>query len=90
VSERQERGKGGSRIDPNGYDAGKQIKGKKRHAIVDPLGLMPGVSITPASVQDRDGFPPLLKEVRGLFVFLKKLFADGGYSGDNAMPGQEL
>jgi transposase len=42
---------------------------------------MLGVSITPASVQDRDGFLPLLKEVRRLFVFLKKLFADGGYSG---------
>jgi transposase len=44
---------------------------------------MLGVSITPANVQDRDGFLPLLKEVRRLFVFLKRLFADGGYSGDN-------
>jgi len=82
-SERQERGKGGSRIDANGYDAAKKIKGKKRHAIVDTLGLTLGVSITPANVQDRDGFLPLLKEVRRLFVFLKRLFADGGYSGDD-------
>jgi transposase len=44
---------------------------------------MLGVSITQASVQDREGFLPLLKEVRRLFVFLKKLFADGGYSGDD-------
>ena len=43
---------------------------------------MLGVSITPADVQDRDGFLPLLKGVRRLFVFLKRLFADGGYSGD--------
>ena len=59
-----------------------QVKGKKRHAIVDTLGLMLGVAITPASVQDRDGFLPLLKEVRQVFVFLQRLFADAGYSGD--------
>jgi len=43
---------------------------------------MIGVSITPANVQDRDGFVPLLKEARRVFVFLQRLFADGGYSGD--------
>jgi transposase len=43
---------------------------------------MLGVAITPASVQDRDGFLPLLKEVRQVFVFLQRLFADAGYSGD--------
>jgi transposase len=42
---------------------------------------MLGVAITPADVQDRDGFIPLLKEVRRVFVFLQRLFADGGYSG---------
>ncbi len=42
---------------------------------------MLGVSITPADVQDRDGLLPLLKEARRTFVFLKRLFADGGYSG---------
>ena len=42
---------------------------------------MLGLSVTPASVQDRDGFLPLLKQVRRLFVFLKRLFADGSYSG---------
>jgi len=43
---------------------------------------MLGVSITPGDVQDRDGFLPLLKDVRRLFVFVKRLFADGAYSGD--------
>jgi transposase len=43
---------------------------------------MLAVSITPADVQDCDGLLPLLKEARRLFVFLKRLFADGGYSGD--------
>ena len=42
---------------------------------------MLGLAVTPASVQDRDGFLPLLKQVRRLFVFLKRLFADGSYSG---------
>jgi hypothetical protein len=46
-------------------------KGKKRHAIVDTLGLI-GVAITPADVQDRDGFIPLLKAVRRVFVFLQR------------------
>jgi len=42
---------------------------------------MLGLTVTPASVQDRDGFLALLKQVRRLFVFLKRLFADGSYSG---------
>jgi transposase len=42
---------------------------------------MLGLSVTPASVQDRDGCLPLLRQVRRLFVFLKRLFADGSYSG---------
>jgi transposase len=42
---------------------------------------MLGVCVTPANVQERDGVLPLLKQVRRLFVFLKRLFADGGDSG---------
>jgi transposase len=42
---------------------------------------MLGLAVTPANVQDRDGFLPLLKQVRRLFVFLQRLFADGSYSG---------
>jgi len=42
---------------------------------------MLGLDVTPADVQDRDGFPPLLKRVRRVFVFLERLFADGAYSG---------
>jgi transposase len=43
---------------------------------------MLGVAVTPANVPDRDGFLPLLKEVRRVFVFLQRLFADGSYAGD--------
>jgi hypothetical protein len=42
---------------------------------------MLGLDVTPADVQDRDGFLPLLKSVRRMFVFLECLFADGAYSG---------
>src|SRR5215210_8887328 len=78
---RQERRKRGNHIDPVGYDAAKKVKGKKRHLIVDTLGLMPGLDVTPADVQDRDGFLPLLTRVRRVFVFLERLLADGAYSG---------
>jgi transposase len=77
--ERQERRKRGRHIDPIGYGAAKKVKGKKRHLIVDTLGRMLGLNVTPADVQDRDGFLPLLKSVRR--VFLERLFADGAYSG---------
>jgi putative transposase len=77
--ERQERRERGRHIDPIGYDAAKKVKGKTRHLIVDTLGLMLGLDVTPADVQDRDGFLPLLKSVR--CVFLERLFADGAYSG---------
>jgi len=73
--------KGGARIDPVGYDGGKKIKGKKRHAAVDTVGLMLGITVTPANVQDRDGCIPMLKEVRRNFPFLEGVIADGAYQG---------
>ena len=45
--------KGGARIDPNGYDAGKKIKGKMRHILVDMLGLLLHAVVHPANIQDR-------------------------------------
>ena len=64
-----------------GYDAGKKVKGKKRHILVDTLGLLLHVIVHPADIQDRDGGVLLLSTLFGLFPFLKKLFADGGYQG---------
>jgi len=43
----------------NGYDAGKKVKGRKRHLVVDTLGLLLAVSVTAANVQDRDGAHPV-------------------------------
>src|SRR3954449_11833784 len=80
--ERQERGKRGARVDPGGYDAGKKVKGKKRHILVDTLGLLLSAAIQPADVQDRDGAIPLLRAARRLFPFVEVIFADGAYRGE--------
>jgi transposase len=79
--EREERGKGGLRIDPSGYDAGKKVKGKKRHILVDTLGLLLHAIVHPADIQDRDGGVLLLSDLFGMYAFLLNLFADGGYQG---------
>ena len=78
---REERRKRGVCIDPHGYDAGKKIKGKKRHILVDTLGLLLHAIVHPADIQDRDGGILLLATLFGMYPFLKKLFADGGYQG---------
>jgi len=79
--EREERGKRGVKIDPPGYDAGKKIKGKKRHILVDTQGLLLHAIIHAADIQDRDGGVLLMSTLFGLFPFLLKLYADGGYQG---------
>ena len=75
--ERQDHGKRG----PRGYDAGKKIKGRKRHVVVDTLGLILAVVVHAADVQDRDGAKLVLTKLRGAFPRLKKIWADGGYAG---------
>jgi transposase len=79
--ERQERGKRGAGIDPPGYDAGKKIKGKKRHVLVDTQGLLMHAIVHSADVQDRDGGALVMASLFGAFPFLVKLYADGGYQG---------
>jgi putative transposase len=64
---------------PRGYDAGKKVLGRKRHAMVDrPLLL----HVHPASVQDRDGAVPLLKASRRSFPFVELAFADSAYAAE--------
>jgi|SRR6185369_3202166 transposase len=65
-----------------GYDAGKRIKGRKRHLLVDTLGLLLGVKVTAASTTERDGAQTLLMGVLGWFTWLRLLWVDGGYSGE--------
>jgi len=63
-----------------GYDAGKKVKGRKRHLLVDTLGLIWALAVLPADVQDRDGAKPLLEKVRGRLPRLKVIWADGAYT----------
>ena len=73
-------GKRGACIDPNGSDAGKKIKGKKRHILVDTIGLLHAV-VHPADIQDRDGGVLVISTLFGLYPLLRKMFADGGDQG---------
>jgi transposase len=79
--------KGGVSIDPHGYDAGKQIKGKKRHVLVDTQGLLLHAVVHAADIQDRDGGVLLMSTLFGLFPFLLKLYADSGYQGPQFQQG---
>ncbi|MCO4053298.1 MAG: IS5 family transposase [Bosea sp.] len=65
----------------SGYDAGKKIKGRKRHIITDTLGFLIFVLVHGANIQDRDGAPDLLKAIRFRCPWLRHIFADGGYAG---------
>ncbi len=67
---------------PRGYDAGKKIKGRKRHAMVDTDGRPLVIQTHAADIQDRDGAVPLLKASRASFPFVEIAFADGAYNAD--------
>lgn len=66
---------------PEGLRAGKKISGKKRHILVDTLGVLLSAPVHPADVQDRDGAIPLLRAAGRMFPFVKVVFADGAYQG---------
>lgn len=66
---------------PRGFDAGKRVKGRKRHILTDTNGLVVAASVHPADVQDRDGAVPLLASIRALQPWLRHVFADGAYAG---------
>ena len=72
-------------MDPQGYDAGKKTVGRKRHILVDTLGLLISVAVHSAAIQDRDGVELILDpQTRALFPFIERIFADGGYQGPRA------
>jgi transposase len=79
---RQSGSKGGSALDPQGFDAGKKVTVRKRHILVDTLGLPLNVVVHPADVQDRDGAALVLdRRTRRRFPFIERIFADVGYQG---------
>ena len=65
-----------------GYDAGKKVKGKKRHILTDTCGNLVHAVVHAADIQDRDGAPRVLSEVAKGYPKLRHVFADGGYAGD--------
>ncbi len=75
---------------PRGYDAGKKVNGRKRHALVDTDGRALVLHVHPASVQDRDGAVPLLKASRSPFPFIERVFADSAYAGDRVADASSI
>jgi transposase len=65
-----------------GYDAAKRIKGRKRHLLVDTLGLVLGTVVTPADCPEREGAQQVLQQVGGWCTRWRKLWVDGGYTGE--------
>ena len=63
-----------------GYDAGKRIKGRKIHSLVDTLGLPIRLVVHSAGIQDRDGAALLFDKIRQRFPWLECVFADTGYN----------
>ncbi|MGC2998775.1 transposase [Streptomyces sp. G35A] len=65
----------------SGWDGGKKVSGRKRHLVVDCLGLVLAAAVTAASVQDRDAAVSLLERLRKLHFSVRLVWADGGYAG---------
>ena len=74
-------GKNDRKRGPKGYDAGKTIKGRKRHILVDTLGLIRSLSVQPADRPDRDGAKWVLQKVAVTATRLTLIWADDGYAG---------
>jgi transposase len=66
---------------PRGYDAGKKVKGRKRHLLTDTNGLLIAAVVHEGDIQDRDGAPLVLTAMRYLHPWLRHVFADGADSG---------
>lgn len=65
-----------------GYDGGKQVKGRKRHPLVDTEGLVLTVTVHPADIMDRDGFKLLLPhDICTQFPRLQHVCLDADYKG---------
>lgn len=64
-----------------GFDAGKNVKGRKRHIVVDTIGLLLKAAVHSAGIQDRDGTALATERLTERFPFIKVIFADGNYVG---------
>src|SRR3954469_22687964 len=75
---------------PRGKDAHKKVSGRKRHLVVDTLGMVMSAAVHSAGIQDRDGAKLVLRKMVGRFPRLKKILADGIYNGGIAEWAKEL
>ena len=66
----------------DGYDAGKKIVGRKRHILVDTMGLILAVVVHSAGIQDRDGAKAVFEKIKNDLPRLELAWADGGYAGE--------
>ena len=66
---------------PKGFDGAKWIQGRKRHILVEVLGLLLAVVVTGADVQERDGARTLLSRLRHRLTRLRLIWADSAYTG---------
>ncbi|MEU9138737.1 IS5 family transposase [Streptomyces sp. NPDC048404] len=64
-----------------GFDGGKKVNGRKRHIVVDTLGLLLAVTVTAASDTDRDAGRTLLARLHERHWRITRVWADGGYTG---------
>ena len=70
-----------------GFDGGKKIKGRKRHIVVDVLGLLLTVMVHSAGIQDRSGARLVVAKLMACFGTIKLIWADGGYTGNKLRIG---
>jgi hypothetical protein len=80
--------KGGGKDDQVGYDAGKKVKGRKIHALVDSERLPMRIVVHSAEIQDRDGACLVLDKIHRRFPRLELVWADGGYNARQADAGR--
>jgi transposase len=83
-----------NRISPqggeSGFDAAKKVKGRKRNLVVDTMGLVIAVTVTAASVQDRDAAAAVVAQACAKAPGLEKLYTDGAYGGKCARDIEQL
>lgn len=65
-----------------GYDGNKKVKGRKRHIVVDTLGILMCIVVTAANVHDSVAAEQVFKRLAGRYPRLKRILADGGYTGE--------
>jgi putative transposase len=75
---------------PHGIDAHKKVNGRKRHLVVDTLGMIMAAVVHSAGIQDRDGAKLVLQKLVGRFPRLKKILADAIYNGGIAEWAKEI